>query len=136
MFALLAVPILGVRGQLCNHQNHAQERKSGASLRVALNPKTQPPRYSLQRQVKDLTVSSLNLHNFNFLLCRACRVRASTCMYLEWPGRDITTPLIGYISITYESEESLKELITRCTHNFGNGGTFYYYRISSNRMRY
>ena len=46
--------------------------------------------------------------------------------YLEWPGRDITTPLIGYLFITFESEESLKELITRYTHDFGNGGTFYY----------
>jgi len=54
---------------------------------------------------------------------------------VEWPGRDITTPPRGYLYITFESEESVKELLTRCTHDFSNGGSFYYYKISSNRMR-
>ena len=52
-----------------------------------------------------------------------------------WPGRDITTPPKGYLYITFESEESVKDLLKRCTHDLSNGGSFYYYKISSNRMR-
>jgi len=54
---------------------------------------------------------------------------------VEWPGRDITTPPKGYLYITFDSEESVKDLLTRCTHDFSNGGSFYYFKISSNRMR-
>jgi len=54
---------------------------------------------------------------------------------VEWPGRDITTPPRGYLYITFDSEESVKELLTRCTQDFSNGGSFYYFKISSNRMR-
>ena len=41
---------------------------------------------------------------------------------------------VGYVYIHFESERSVKSLLLACTHDFSNGGE-YYYKISSKRMR-
>jgi len=41
---------------------------------------------------------------------------------------------VGYVYIHFESERSVKSLLLACTHDFSNGGE-YYYKISSRRMR-
>ena len=54
---------------------------------------------------------------------------------VEWPGRDITTPPRGYLYVTFDSDKSVKDLLSRCNHDVSEDGSFYYYKISSNRMR-
>ena len=41
---------------------------------------------------------------------------------------------VGYVYIHFESERSVKSLLLSCTHDFSNGGE-YYFKISSRRMR-
>ena len=41
---------------------------------------------------------------------------------------------VGYVYILFESERSVRALLQACTHDFTNGGE-YYYKISSRRMR-
>ena len=41
---------------------------------------------------------------------------------------------VGYVYIHFESERSVKSLLLACSHDFTNGGE-YYYKISSKRMR-
>jgi len=53
---------------------------------------------------------------------------------VEWPGRDAASPPRGYLYLVFEDEESVRELLTRCTYDYSNGGS-YYYKISSRRMR-
>jgi len=54
---------------------------------------------------------------------------------IEWPGRETSpsTPK-GYVYVIFEQEKSVKALLSHCTHDFSNGGSWYY-RISSRRMR-
>lgn len=54
---------------------------------------------------------------------------------VEWPGRDSSpsTPK-GYVYVIFEQETSVKMLLSNCTHDFTQGGSWYY-RISSRRMR-
>ena len=40
----------------------------------------------------------------------------------------------GYVYILFECEKSVKELLKQCTHDYSNGGE-YYYKMSSKRMR-
>jgi len=53
---------------------------------------------------------------------------------VEWPGRDASSPPRGYLYLVFEDDESVRELLTRCTYDYSNGGS-YYYKISSRRMR-
>ncbi len=54
---------------------------------------------------------------------------------IEWPGKDqATSQPKGYVYIIFESEKQVKALLTCCTHDFSNGGS-YYYKISSKRMK-
>jgi cytoplasmic polyadenylation element-binding protein len=64
-------------------------------------------------------------------------------MHIEWPGKDGKHPRyptkgkelpVGYVYIHFECERSVKALLQACTHDFSNGGE-YYYKISSRRMR-
>ncbi|XP_058792267.1 translational regulator orb2 isoform X2 [Phymastichus coffea] len=54
---------------------------------------------------------------------------------IEWPGKN-QTPVQpkGYAYIIFESEKQVKNLLANCTHDFSNGGS-YYYKISSKRMK-
>ncbi|XP_013408606.1 cytoplasmic polyadenylation element-binding protein 1 isoform X2 [Lingula anatina] len=47
---------------------------------------------------------------------------------IEWPGKD------GYVYILFENEKAVKALLQSCTHDYSNGGE-YYFKISSRRMR-
>ncbi|XP_064596376.1 cytoplasmic polyadenylation element-binding protein 1-like [Liolophura sinensis] len=49
-------------------------------------------------------------------------------MKIEWPGKD------GYVYLLFDCEKSVRTLLQSCTHDFSNGGG-YYYKISSRRMR-
>lgn len=54
---------------------------------------------------------------------------------VEWPGRESSpsTPK-GYVYVIFEQEASVKMLLSNCTHDYTQGGSWYY-RISSRRMR-
>ncbi|XP_031553961.1 cytoplasmic polyadenylation element-binding protein 1-B-like [Actinia tenebrosa] len=57
---------------------------------------------------------------------------------IEWPGkadgRHLHHPPKGYVYLIFDSEKSVKALLTSCTHDFTNGGDWYF-KISSRRMR-
>ncbi|KAJ8674109.1 hypothetical protein QAD02_005371 [Eretmocerus hayati] len=54
---------------------------------------------------------------------------------IEWPGKDQpSSQPKGYLYIIFESEKQVKSLLACCTHDFSNGGS-YYYKISSKRMK-
>ncbi|XP_071865245.1 polyadenylation element binding protein orb isoform X2 [Bombus fervidus] len=54
---------------------------------------------------------------------------------VEWPGKDQSaTQPKGYVYIIFESEKQVRTLLTCCTHDFTNGGSWYY-KISSKRMK-
>jgi len=60
---------------------------------------------------------------------------------IEWPGKDGKHPKYppkggpkGYVYILFDCDKSVKELLKQCTHDYSNGGE-YYYKMSSRRMR-
>jgi cytoplasmic polyadenylation element-binding protein len=54
---------------------------------------------------------------------------------IEWPGKDSSpSPPKGYVYIIFEQEQNVPLLLAQCTHDFANGGSWYY-KISSRRMR-
>eukprot|EP00794_Sanderia_malayensis_P019598 gene19598-21526_t len=56
---------------------------------------------------------------------------------VEWPGKEGKQnrhPPKGYVYLLFENERSIKSLLTNCTHDYSNGGDWYY-KISSRRMR-
>jgi len=56
---------------------------------------------------------------------------------VEWPGKEGKQnrhPPKGYVYLLFESEKSVKALLMNCTHDYSNGGDWYY-KISSRRMR-
>ena len=64
-------------------------------------------------------------------------------MRVEWPGKDGKHPRypskgkelqVGYVYVHFECERSVKSLLQACTHDYSNGGE-YYFKISSRRMR-
>jgi cytoplasmic polyadenylation element-binding protein len=54
---------------------------------------------------------------------------------IEWPGRESSpSPPKGYVYVVFDQEKSVKALLSHCTHDYSNGGSWYY-RVSSRRMR-
>ncbi|XP_076324796.1 cytoplasmic polyadenylation element-binding protein 1-like isoform X2 [Tachypleus tridentatus] len=57
---------------------------------------------------------------------------------IQWPGKDnknqMYPPKAGYVYIIFDSEKCVKLLLQTCTHDFNNGGNWYF-KISSRRMR-
>ncbi|XP_043259532.1 cytoplasmic polyadenylation element-binding protein 1-B [Colletes gigas] len=54
---------------------------------------------------------------------------------VEWPGKDQSdTQPKGYVYIIFESEKQVRNLLACCTHDFTNGGSWYY-KISSKRIK-
>ncbi|XP_065657760.1 cytoplasmic polyadenylation element-binding protein 1 isoform X2 [Hydra vulgaris] len=58
---------------------------------------------------------------------------------VEWPNKDMKIQRNppkgrGYCYLLFESEKSVKALLSNCTHDFSSGGDWYY-KISSRRMR-
>ena len=54
---------------------------------------------------------------------------------VEWPGKEnVANPPKGYVYIIFDNEKHVKSLLQACTHDFSNGGSWYY-KISSRRMR-
>ncbi|KAG7213441.1 hypothetical protein KM043_002719 [Ampulex compressa] len=52
---------------------------------------------------------------------------------VEWPGKVASpTQPKGYVYIIFESEKQVRTLLACCTHDFTNGGSWYY-RVSSKR---
>ena len=49
-------------------------------------------------------------------------------------SKEILIFFLGYVYLLFESEKSVKNLLANCTHDFSNGGDWYY-KISSRRMR-
>jgi len=55
---------------------------------------------------------------------------------IEWPGRGYSpSPPKGYLYIVFETETSVKALLSQCTHDYSSSGSSWYFRISSRRMR-
>jgi len=54
---------------------------------------------------------------------------------IEWPGKDTSpSPPKGYVYIIFEDERHVPLLLSQCTHDYTNGGSWYF-KISSRRMR-
>eukprot|EP00094_Tigriopus_californicus_P003348 TCALIF_03219-PA protein Name:"Similar to cpeb1-b Cytoplasmic polyadenylation element-binding protein 1-B (Xenopus laevis)" AED:0.29 eAED:0.29 QI:0/0/0/0.33/1/1/6/0/668 len=53
---------------------------------------------------------------------------------IEWPGKDTSSVPKGYLYVIFDNEQEVKALLNACTHDFGNGCSWYF-RISSRRMR-
>ncbi|GFY63221.1 cytoplasmic polyadenylation element-binding protein 1-B [Trichonephila inaurata madagascariensis] len=55
-----------------------------------------------------------------------------------WPGKESRSascpPKAGYVYIIFEAEKHVKALLQACTHDYSNGGNWYF-KISSRRMR-
>ncbi|GBN65211.1 Cytoplasmic polyadenylation element-binding protein 1-B [Araneus ventricosus] len=55
-----------------------------------------------------------------------------------WPGKENRNascpPKAGYVYIIFEAEKHVKALLQACTHDYSNGGNWYF-KISSRRMR-
>ncbi|XP_074661288.1 uncharacterized protein LOC141913956 isoform X2 [Tubulanus polymorphus] len=52
---------------------------------------------------------------------------------IEWPGKEGKHPR-GYVYVLFDSEKEVKMLLQACTHDFSNGGE-YFFKISSRKMR-
>lgn len=54
---------------------------------------------------------------------------------VEWPGKEkqACQPK-GYVYIIFESEKQVKSLLQACTHDYVNGGSWFF-KISSMRMK-
>ena len=62
-------------------------------------------------------------------------VLISLYVKVEWPGKEnVANPPKGYVYIIFDNEKHVKSLLQACTHDFSNGGSWYY-KISSRRMR-
>lgn len=54
---------------------------------------------------------------------------------IEWPGKDSSpSPPKGYVYVIFEYEQSIPLLLSQCSHDASNGGSWYF-RLSSHRMR-
>jgi len=54
---------------------------------------------------------------------------------IEWPGKDSSpSPPKGYVYIIFEEEENVAALLAQCSHDYTNGGSWYF-RLSSRRLR-
>nr|XP_033337068.1 cytoplasmic polyadenylation element-binding protein 1 isoform X2 [Megalopta genalis] len=54
---------------------------------------------------------------------------------VDWPGKDQSAPQPkGHVYIIFESEKQVRNLLQCCTHDFTNGGSWYY-KVSSKRMK-
>ncbi|XP_075231128.1 polyadenylation element binding protein orb [Lycorma delicatula] len=56
---------------------------------------------------------------------------------VQWPGKGqaaVSQPK-GYVYVIFESEKQVKALLAACTHDYANGGNYWYYCISSKRMK-
>lgn len=57
---------------------------------------------------------------------------------IQWPGKENRNnsypPKAGYVYVIFDSEKHVKSLLQSCTHDFNNGGNWYF-KISSRRMR-
>lgn len=56
---------------------------------------------------------------------------------VEWPGKEKQQACQpkGYVYIVFESEKQVRALLQACTHDYGNGGSWFF-RISSKRMKF
>jgi len=54
---------------------------------------------------------------------------------IEWPGKDTSpSPPKGYVYIIFEDDKNIPLLLSQCSHDNTNGGSWYF-QISSRRMR-
>ena len=65
----------------------------------------------------------------------------TSLFFVGWPVYNFTNNTVshhvvslGYVYLVFDSEKSVKALLAACTHDFSNGGDWYF-KISSRRMR-
>lgn len=81
-------------------------------------------------------------HVMRFLLgYLSLRIKICCCSCLLLKFEDSTVCFLflllavsGYVYLIFDSEKSVKSLLASCTHDFCNGGDWYF-KISSRRMR-
>lgn len=56
---------------------------------------------------------------------------------VQWPGKGqaAASQPKGYVYVIFDSEKQVKALLGACTHDYANGGNYWYYCISSKRMK-
>lgn len=109
------------------HRNAAALCEATRTWRGALPPRSQKPTgYSPK-----VFVGGVPWDITDSMLVAAFRQFGS--IRIEWPGKDQPTQK-GYVYIIFESEKQVRTLLSCCTHELANGGS-YFYKISSKRMK-
>ena len=120
---------LDISAQLCQSQSNGQQHEPVCTWSGQLPPRQQKnPVFSCKIFLGgvpwDVTESSLIQAFSQFGPIR-----------IEWPGKDTSpSPPKGYVYIVFEQEHHVPLLLSQCTHDYANGGSWYY-KISSRRMR-
>ena len=99
------------------------------------------PRHTLCRGNRDKLWPFWHLARVRLLKCliKFCKVKLShVCITIMIKKSNVVKfSLIffsGYVYLIFDSEKSVKALLASCTHDFCNGGDWYF-KISSRRMR-
>ena len=72
--------------------------------------------------------------NSYYLCMRVCPFIQSSLLSSIHPSIKLQGGPKGYVYILFDCDKSVKELLKQCTHDYSNGGE-YYYKMSSRRMR-
>ena len=48
---------------------------------------------------------------------------------IEWPGKDSSSIPKGYLYVIFEHEKQVRNLLSACTQDFGNGGGSWYFKV-------
>jgi len=59
--------------------------------------------------------------------------RAFGPVRVEWPGKENAAVPKGYLYVIFEQDKQVRSLLSACTHDYGNGGGWYY-KVSSRGM--
>ncbi|XP_065064027.1 cytoplasmic polyadenylation element-binding protein 1-like isoform X3 [Rhopilema esculentum] len=143
--SLLQDPKWSPTGQLCAPQHSKMDRDKKSAMRMEAAASTEPSlTWSGQlppRAYKNPTYSAkVFLGGVPWDITEAGLQQAFRRfgpVKVEWPGKEGKQnrhPPKGYVYLLFESEKSVKALLSDCTHDYSNGGDWYY-KISSRRMR-
>ena len=55
---------------------------------------------------------------------------------IEWPGKDSSSIPKGYLYVIFEHEKQVRNLLSACTQDFGNGGGSWYFKVRINQKKF
>ena len=55
---------------------------------------------------------------------------------IEWPGKDSSSIPKGYLYVIFEHEKQVRNLLSACTQDFGNGGGSWYFKVGMKQFCY